>query len=136
MILDVNEILHDSQTALIILRPTGVFYTAQTGGVGCDHPKAEGILLPMPEWMQEFDDCSYGCQHLWQDEAARTRLADDLDAFFAFKRHDFIQIDRDRLRELSEGWWPVIYNAPIGDSFVQGQEPGPFKGYIYTGNCD
>jgi hypothetical protein len=134
MILDVDDVVGDL-TALIISLPTGIFYTAQTGGMDCNHPQCEGLAIALPERLQNFDDCSYGCNHLWQMPEAREKLANDLDAFFISERHIHISIDRDKLSELSEGWWPVVYNRHLGDSF-NGITPGPFKGYIHTGNCD
>lgn len=129
MIIDVDSILPD-RPALIICLPTGIKYTAQTGGIGCDHPEAEGILLSLSPVLEDFDDCSYGCSHLWEMEVARLKLADDLDTFFIDKNYNHIKIDRERLTELAEGWWPVIYSLSMGGV------PGPFKGYIHTGNCD
>lgn len=32
---------------MIVLLPTGVFFSSQTGGVYCDHPKAEGVFVPL-----------------------------------------------------------------------------------------
>lgn len=139
MILEVDDILTDPQaTALIIQWPTGVKYTAQTGGIGCDHPECEGFLISLPEDFQEFDDCSYGCQNLWKMPEAREKLANDLDKFFLERGYKYIEIDRERLAELSEGWWPVLYNKPIGErtASFEGTLPSPFKGYIHTGNCD
>jgi len=33
---------------LIILRPSGVYYSNQTGGYACKHPLAEGVFFPVP----------------------------------------------------------------------------------------
>ena len=32
---------------LIILRPSGVLWTNQVGGTGCEHPYVEGIYVPL-----------------------------------------------------------------------------------------
>lgn len=135
MIIDVDNVTGE-YPSLIVEWPTGIKYTAQTGGIGCDHPVCEGFVMGLPQLFEKFDDCSYGCHHLWEMEDARIKLADDLDIFFKDNHYDYLQIDRSRLKDLTEGWWPVIISRELGDHFMNGTHPGPFKGFIHTGNCD
>ena len=38
---------HYEGWALIVSRPTGVFYTSQVGGYACLHPSYEGFFVPL-----------------------------------------------------------------------------------------
>lgn len=44
----VNLMMHASEMlGLIVLMPSGVVFTNQTGGTACMHPDAEGIFVPL-----------------------------------------------------------------------------------------
>lgn len=124
-----------NNTPLIINHPTGVFYTAQCGGIGGTHPEAEGFVIGIDNFLQDFNDCAYGCSYIGQDSELQTRLANALDEYckimceyWGFK----IRIDFDRLNEIQEGWFPVIVNGRVSDGFFAENA----KGYIHNGNCD
>jgi len=40
---------------LIILHPSGVFFTNQAGGHGCFHPEVEGVFLPLPTDINRYE---------------------------------------------------------------------------------
>lgn len=132
--IDVYQISSED-TMLIIGAPTGVIYNAQTGGMSCNHPEYEGFVLPLGSFMEDFDDCSYGCSHLQDIEGAAKKLANDLHLrlieetkLWRYK----IYFDFDRIDQLQEGWWPVIVSGKI---FEDGKDY-TMKGFVHTGNCD
>lgn len=131
MKIDVDRV--SDGTALIIAFPTGVTYTAQCGGIGCYHPTCEGFVLSLGSFMQNFDDCSYGCHHI-QDlsEEEKKKLAKDIDHAILKESGNWsmkILFDYDRINQLMEGWWPVVING-LDDW------GGTLRGFIHTGNCD
>lgn len=123
-------------TALIINYPSGVLYEAQCGGMMCLHNKYEGFAIQLGYLFDDFDDCSYGCDHIQDIKNQRDRLADDLNTMLITntKKWKFnIRFDFDRITELQEGWWPVLISGVIDDwNGLQGE----FRGIIHTGNCD
>lgn len=134
----------DPQPAVLILCfPTGTFYEAQIAGLACEQRKAEGLALSLGAYAQDFDDCSYGCAFM--DDAGRARLADDLGAYFQRvpPKHITLQIDRNRLAEMEEGWWPVLVTGRIVP-YLKEEPPDnhwygeliDWRGYLHTGNCD
>ena len=126
--------------ALIICAPTGIFYTAQCGGIGCTHPIAEGFFLPIWELLPGTDDCEYGCSDLtkagpsYDRPDLRKKLADVIDAALpeACARFGFrLRFDHDRIDELQEGWWPLRITGHLHDV-----GPLDHRCYYHSGNCD
>lgn len=127
---DVSDVITEN-TALVLLANTGVIYSAQTGGLMCDHPEAEGFVLDVSGFGADLDDCSYGCHHIKYSTDMQGRLADAIKEYLINWKSRYnirynIRFDEDRKHELQEGWWPVLatYNSV------------EFKGYLHTGNCD
>lgn len=122
---DVYELVGFNATALIVRAPTGMVFSAQTGGIACYHPECEGFVIALPEYATDVDDCTLGC---WGCQSEKhVELADLIDAYFIEHPHPFrFMIDRNRVGELMEGWWPVKFTL-LGE--VR-------NGYIHTGNCD
>lgn len=135
MIISVDDIIPDV-ISIILRHPTGVFYSAQAGGMMCDHPKYEGVLFPFDYTVLEnFDDCSYGCDHLHDIEGAALKLANDLNEIFRKLPPQInVRFDFNRITELQEGWWPVIFTGKIG--WFQTNEFNEIEGIIISGNCD
>lgn len=131
--IDINHIIHEDHTALIVLAPTGIAYTAQVGGMLCDHPEAEGFLLSLGDAYNEVDACDYGCEYFQQDQEKVIQFAKDFDlAASKYNRRYTIRFDHDRIKEAQEGWIPVVINGRFDDGIYFNNE----KGIIYTGNCD
>lgn len=68
---------------------------------------------------------------------ARKRLADDFDEYAREKTKSWnfeIRFDYDRIREVQEGWIPVVLNGKL-DSFEDYTFDNA-KGVIHNGNCD
>lgn len=133
ILIDVEQLNAFSNVILIVSHPTGVFYTAQTGGVSCNHPECEGFAISLGSFLEEFDDCDYGCQYIDRLPEKQKQLADDLNKLFIAHTTGWryqITFDYSRLNELQEGWWPVLVKGNLDT------QPIDWKGYIHTGNCD
>jgi len=126
-------------TTLIILRSSGIFYTAQCGGIGCTHPSAEGFAIAVGEFAQDFDDCSFGCHYISDADngEARQLLGEAFDKYCLEKCDGWrwnIRFDFDRVAEVQEGWLPVIVNGVIDEFYDFAFQNA--KGFIHNGNCD
>jgi hypothetical protein len=131
-LIDVDNIV--SGTALIIAHPTGIFMTAQCGGVGCSHPSIEGFAIDLGSFMDDFDDCKYGCHHIPDlSEEEKKRLASDIDAELSNFKPFMIRFDFDRIEEMQEGWWPIKVKGEI-DKWNRTHIDS--IGFIHNGNCD
>jgi len=122
---DVYELVGFNSTALIVRAKTGMDFDAQAGGIACEHPGCEGFVIALPEYATEVDDCPLGC---WGARPGKqVELADLIDSHFVANPHPFgFTVDRERIDELMEGWWPVKFTL-LGSMQT---------GYIHTGNCD
>ena len=139
--------------ALIILNPTGIHYTAQAGGMCCEHPEVEGFVMALhPDRFKHFGStCDYGCWggEDWSEEQrkeAATKLDSLLchvnDSEFSPSTYASISLrfDWDRLDQLMENWWPVIVNVDYFDIMENNDDKPPlpidYRGIVCTGNCD
>jgi hypothetical protein len=144
MIIDIDLVLSNTDTGLIISYKTGIYYKAQVGGLRCEQLKFEGILLPFGEFAQDFNDCDYGCCYLSEPEykEQRQELAQDFDLLCInyFKGHMInLRFDFDRIDEVKEGWIPVLVSGEhcdITDDNNRIIEFENVKGIIHAGNCD
>ncbi len=140
--IDLYGILGDGDgAALIICAPTGIIYTAQCGGMACQHPEAEGFFLPIWELLPDIDDHEYGCSDLTKSPRhdrpdLRQRLADAIDKGLSaeFQRRPLgftLRFDHERIDELQEGWWPLRITGHLHDV-----GPLDHRCYYHNGNCD
>lgn len=134
----------NSSPVLIILAKTGVYYTAQVGGISCHHTIIEGFHLPnMPTFHFE-EDCEFGCSYLNKHYYQKGEMLDALQKLteaFDEKAKQFFDLnddgkygykfDHSRAFETMEGWIPVELYGQLADGSVDG-----LKGFIHTGNCD
>ena len=137
VLLDVEMVVGEN-TALLISYPTKINYEVQAGGLGCTHPTCEGFCLSVGNLGQDFDDCSYGCHHIDQDEDLQKKLAKALEQYLEERTKGWryqILFDYDRLNELQEGWWPVVVIGKINGGILPTDKVN-WKGYVHTGNCD
>lgn len=144
MVIDLYTFIvdHDDTCALVICAPTGIFYEAQCGGMGCTRPRAEGFFLPLWDIAPQIDECAMGCFDLSQHVARpefdrpdlRKALADAIDAAIApmEQRYSFsLRFDYSRIDQLEEGWWPLRIKGTLHD--VAGLD---HECYYHRGNCD
>lgn len=133
--IEVESVVGEDQTALIVLKNTGVTYTAQCGGLACMHPKAEGYVISLGTFMQDFDTCEYGCCYIDQDEGHQNELMEAVNAYCnnELPIHRMIRFDESRKSEALEGWIPVILNGHLR---YQGVTFENDRGFIHNFNCD
>ncbi len=89
---------------LIIDWPSGVSYTTQSAGYGCEHAQIEGVMVPL------FDGVGRPVLHALRQHfrgdwhAIDDKAAEIIDRIL--KRHDlaFIRADRERLIDSREAW--------------------------------
>lgn len=138
----IQDFYSEFQTVAIVLHKTGVLYTAQCDGVGCGHPHAEGFIIFLGNFAQEFNDCSFGCYQLSNKNCndLRENLAKEFNVycekyFTAYPKLKYtIKFDDERINETMEGWIPVIINGLYDDwnkTYFNN-----CKAIIHTGNCD
>jgi hypothetical protein len=140
IILDLDELLEDS-TSIVILKKTGIKYTAQCGGVGCTHPEVEGFAINLGKFGNDFNDCMYGCSYIGEteNEEMNLKLAIDFNKYSKeYFRHDQRKIeiffDYERINELQESWIPIVINGKF-DIFNECYFDY-CKGFLHTMNCD
>jgi hypothetical protein len=105
-----------SDLGLLIKAQTGVRYTTQAAGFGCEHPESEGFFVPLrtrvgcPE-LATFTGLFRGS---W-DPLTEVE-ADAVDR--ALHRHGFgrIRVDRSMLAESREAWVHVIVSVGTQES--------------------
>jgi hypothetical protein len=142
IILDVWDSLNcdESLSGLIILYPTGIYYTDQTAGIACDHPEAEGFLMPIHcEYGFELDcELLCGCFGMNNDNKKRyiefsKQIDKELEEYFPS-----LKFDHDELYKTQENWIPVIANININaHDWGRGKESfRNMKGILCNGNCD
>lgn len=110
---------------LIILRPSGVLYSNQTGGTACLHPAVEGVFVPLEldsagdfdRLSRHFTDAKYGG---WCSEGIDVEDADLIDSVLHQSAEGrLISVDRSRLKDSHEAWAYVTV-AAHGDQCVPG----------------
>ena len=106
------ELYSASGIGLIILCPSGVLYTNQTGGHACLHPVAEGVYVPLinsdPQVHQETELFEYFTGSKYQGWCHDGIDEDDLAVIDHILQKGwytkYLLVDRDRLRASHEAW--------------------------------
>lgn len=134
-LIEIESVVGDN-TALVVLAPTGVKYTAQCGGMACTHPEAEGYLLNLGGFMQDFDTCEYGCLYIDRDERHQKELrnatneyCEDDDSIWG----DVMRFDDSRITDAQEGWIPVTLNGSLRFPEITFNND---RGWVHNFNCD
>lgn len=103
---------------LIILCPSGVRYSNQTGGYACLHPVVEGVYVPLSNEVvdQEAELAAYfsGTKWLgWCNEAIDEEAAAFVDEVLRKSPYTKgLVVNRDRLLDSHESWIYVIIPHP------------------------
>lgn len=131
---------YDSQTYLIYLCDSGVEYSAQTNGFNCDHPSAEGVLIPLFGEHYDLLDLTGFCCTCDNPENTETHsiinltIAEaDFERAFGYK----MTVDELSLHPIEEAWIPVNLEK-VGEGFLDCFEnmPDRFQGILVYQNCD
>jgi len=103
---------------LIVLHPSGVYYSNQTGGHACLHPLAEGIFVPIRDdtldLEKELKDYFVGPKWKgWCSEGIDEETATFVDDVLA-KSHltRDVTVNRNRIIDSHEAWVYVDYRNP------------------------
>jgi hypothetical protein len=129
---------------LIVLTPSGVYYSNQTGGHACYHPTVEGVFIPLgaEDVDQEKDLCEYFTGPKWAGwccEGIDEETAAFIDSILA-KSHltKHITVDRTHLTNSHEAWVHVDFRntQPYGYGGVEVSGFGVCKGVLTWENSD
>jgi hypothetical protein len=142
-------------TALIIKRPSGIWYSNQTGGTSCLQPEFEGVLVPIGNDVAldsgevlgiEKELLDYFTGPPWRGSGATTggitpSDADVIDDVLRSNRSFAgISVDRTFLSESHEAWVHVTLEADdTGCSLVallEGFDPFPRHAILTWSNSD
>jgi Family of unknown function (DUF6210) len=128
---------------LIILQPSGVFYTHETGGYACRHSQEQGVFVPIhrgPDDDQEsllidyFTGPKWGG---WCDEGIDEETAKYVDHVLSLgPETDCLTVDRTRLADSMEAWIYVDVHEPAEDPVARFYGFGECKGVFIWGNSD
>ena len=113
MIVDLEDF---PDLGLIIKASTGVRYTSQTAGFACEHPEAEGFLVPLRTKIGRPEIAALFGLFRGAWNSLNATQADQLDA--ALHRHGFssVRVDRSLLAESKEAWVHVRVTNPGEDA--------------------
>lgn len=106
---------------VIVIRPSGVQYANQAGGVACLHPHEEGVYapLPVPEGTYVMIVRHFTAKTKKKEghlEGITEETADFLDSLFAEEPSlAFLKVDRSRLKSSLEAWVYVDLSEPEGE---------------------
>lgn len=94
---------------LIVLGPTGVFYSNQAGGVSCDQPAEEGILVPLghsaPDVWSKIQQRIGGAYGNVGASSLTATDAEAIDGILSSSPYtSMLSVDRARLRDSQEAW--------------------------------
>ena len=102
---------------LIEAHPTGVVYSAQTGGHCCGHPEIEGAIVSVADdrdndFGQVMCDLSCGSDVDWTTKRiAQANTALGALVWCGLAHIEAVTLDPERLAESHEGWWLVTWNV-------------------------
>ena len=140
----VIQLWGERQFGLIVLRPSGVYYSNQTGGYACYHPMAEGVFIPLgiDTVDQEKELCDYFTGAKWGGwccEGIDEETAGFIDVLM--EKSDLtksITVDRTRLHDSQEAWVYVDFRntATYGFGGVEVTGFGICKGVLTWENSD
>jgi hypothetical protein len=137
----VIEIMPDcDQTYLIYLCESGVKYSAQTNGYACNHPEAEGVLIPLFNEHYGLLDLTEFCCMGGDPENSLTHPEINKAIAHAEFEYNFgyrMTVDELSLHPIQEAWIPVNLEK-VGEGFLDCFEnfPDRFQGVLVYQNCD
>lgn len=128
---------------LIILQPSGAFYTHETGGYACFHESAEGVFVPLHEETEENQEGLLIAHFTgpkwegWCDDGIDEQTAEYIDHVFSLSpATDYLRVDRVRLDDSKEAWIYVRIREPGENSASPISGFGDSKGVFVWGNSD
>lgn len=122
---------------LIVKAKTGVMYTSQVAGHGCEHPEVEGFFVPLERNDQsrilDFLLDAYRGSWLPLNE----QQADALDRMLRRQNYSSIRVERALLHESREAWVHVVVPGE-GERYVPVSTGSsePFRAVLVWPNSD
>lgn len=128
---------------VIILQPSGAFYTHETGGYACYPELAEGVYVPLHEETEE-NQAGLLSAHFtgpkwdsWCDSGIDEATAEYVDYVFSLSPvTEYLKVDRGRLDDCKEAWIYVVVHEPDPDRGAPISGFGECKGVFVWGNSD
>jgi hypothetical protein len=129
---------------LIILQPSGAFYTLETGGYAVLHDLAEGVFVPLHKEIEE-DQESLLIAHFtgpkwegWCSEGIDEETAGHVDHILSLSpQTSFLKVDKTRLVDSHEAWIYVNVSEPTDNPIVAPISGfGECKGIFVWSNSD
>lgn len=129
---------------LIILQPSGAFYTLETGGYACYHALAEGVFVPLHRETDDDQEMLLTAHFTgpkwegWCDEGIDEDTAEYVNYVLSLSPStSYLKVDRTRLDDSREAWIFVNVSEPTGDPDVARISGfGQCKGVLVWGNSD
>ena len=118
---------------LVVRWPSGVRYTNQVAGYGCEHPEIEGVFVPLCDGIGR--PALYAIRQHFRGgwHALTTQDADILDGILRRAALGFITCDRTNLTDSREAWVCVAVSE---DSSARLQGFAPCVGILTWPNSD
>lgn len=138
------QLYESAGLGLILLWPTGVLYSNQTGGTSCLHPQAEGAYLPLANALtvQEELLLAHFTGPKWRgacDRGIDEETAAEVERILGLShvtRELGLRVDRTRLAQSHEAWVHVeIAAQPETDLALLGSIPAS-QGILTWANSD
>lgn len=128
---------------LIILQPSGAFYTLETGGYACYHAHAEGVFVPLQREIDEDQEMLLRAHFTgpkwegWCSEGIDEDTAEYVNYVLSLSPStSYLKVDRTRLDDSREAWIYVNVSEPTGDALPRISGFGKCKGVFVWGNSD
>jgi len=126
----VMELYGASGLGLIVLHPSGVLYTNQTGGYACLHPVVEGVYTPLSDeqhaQQQQLSAYFTGSKyHGWCTEGIDEGDASAIDAILGTACDSAcLRVNRKKLDASHEAWVYVSIHEPVNAPNGWKTQPG------------
>jgi hypothetical protein len=105
------ELWNYDGVGFILLGKSGVIYSTQAAGLGCEHPEEEGWFFPVGDYLGGTKATEkLAVQFRGSPAPILPEEADFLDDFFR-ARYGKIKVDRSRLEHSREAWVYVVARA-------------------------
>ena len=134
IVLDI-DCIDAENSVLVIKHPTGVSYEMQCGGMSCEQKQVEGFAVPIGDFGQDFDCCSFGCDNIGYSRDMQNSMLKAFEQYIlsegAFYRNSF-KIHWAAIQEAREGAIPLLFSGKLWGSDEFKNAPC----ILYTANCD
>lgn len=127
---------------LVILRPTGIFYTHQTGGYTCYLSEEEGVYVPVQRQFTDQESLLFNFftgpkWNGWCGDGIDEATAEYVDYVLSTSfQTRYLRVDRTRLDDCKEAWVYVDVSEPDEPDLAPISGFGNCKGVFLWTNSD